>query len=166
MDIIEAEQTLNLITERCNSDEEIADEIDKLDSKEKNRILGAITRARFLEDCSKGSDLLLKHLQDHEEFQTNDGRLSVDVILGMMKLLSNIYKDINAKQAREELQKMTAGSQFVCNEINTLSDIAAEIEGLVDTAIINESYVSAYMFSRSLGIELTDDIGNSVEIEK
>ena len=166
MDIIEAEQKLNLISERCNSDQEIADEIDKLDLQEKNRILGAITRARFLEDCSKGSDLLLNHLQAHEEFQTDDGRLSVDIILGMMKLLSNIYKDINAKQAREELQKMTAGSQFVCNEINTLSDIAADIESLVDSALVNESYVAAYMFARSLGIELTDDIGNSIEIEK
>ena len=160
MQIDEAEEQLKIISERCETREDVEREVNNLPKKEKMEIVFALTRKNFFQDVQWWSMWLIDFVDAQNlinDYQTGTSRR--EVTTGFLRTMAQLYRQSADDMSRAELQTQTKDSQYAVSLANEASMLADALNKLVSQIIQCDADYLAVLNGRKNSWHYTDGDG-------
>ena len=136
MDIEQAEKRLKIISERCETRDDIKREVNSLPQKEKMEMVFALTRKDYFNDVQWWSMWLINFIDAQNlinDYTTGTSRR--EVVTGFLRTMALLYQQSADDMSRAELQTQTVDSQYAVQLSEEASVLADALNKLVSEII-------------------------------
>ena len=161
MNIEEAEERLQIISDRCENREDVEREVNRLPQKEKMEIVFALTRKDYYSDVQWWSMWLLDFIEAQNLINDYErGTSRRELVTGFLRTMALLYQQSADDMSRAELQTQTVDSQYAVKLSEEASVLADALNKLVSQIIQCDADYVAVLNGRKSHWHYTDENGN------
>ena len=158
MNLKEALEEWVAIKERIETEEDLRRELKRVSAGDKQKLLYAGEIYNFHEKV-KDNALWFIDFCEHNEIVNNyiGGVSESERILGMLKSLTLMLSQVNANQARAEMQTLNSASQFGMQLSERLSELSEELKDIAEEMTTVHGHYTAVLSGRRAQVHYIND---------
>ena len=158
MNLKEALEEWVAIKERIETEEDLRRELKRVSADDKQKLLYAGELTNFLAKVRGNAIWFIDFCEDNEIVNNYVGGVSEsERILGMLKSLTLMLSQVNANQARAEMQVLNSASQFGMQLSERMSELSEELKDIAEELTMVQSHYAAVMAGRRGQIHYIND---------